>query len=86
MFGSAGLEHDLSSNSDDQVIATYQGYSFSADLNNDTNETRANALFGVDHFVSPTQKMSISVNYQELAWGGSSSDAITGFASYTIGF
>jgi hypothetical protein len=30
--------------------------------------------------------MSISVNYQELALGGSSSDAITGFASYTIGF
>jgi hypothetical protein len=86
LFGSAGLEHDLSSSSDDQVTATYQGYSFSADLNNDTNETRANALFGVDHFVSPTQKMSISVNYQELAWGGSSSDAITGFASYTIGF
>ena len=86
LFGSAGVEHDLSSSSDDQVTATYQGYSFSADLDNDTNETRANALFGVDHFVSPTQKMSILVNYQELAWGGSSSDAITGFASYTIGF
>jgi len=86
LFGSAGLEHDLSSSSDDQVTASFQGYSFSADLNNDTNETRANALFGVDHFVSSTQKMTISVNYQELAWGGSSSDAITGFASYTIGF
>ena len=86
LFGSAGVEHDLSSSSDDQVTATYQGYSFSADLDNDTNETRANALLGVDHFVSPTQKMSILVNYQELAWGGSSSDAITGFASYTIGF
>ena len=86
LFGSAGVEHDLSSSSDDQVTATYNGYSFSADLDNDTNETRANALLGVDHFVSPTQKMSISINYQELAWGGSSSDAITGFASYTIGF
>ena len=86
LFGSAGVEHDLSSSSDDQVTATYQGYSFSADLNNDTNETRANALFGVDHFMSPTQKMTILVNYQELAWGGSASDAITGFAGYTVGF
>ena len=86
VFGSFGAEHDVTSSSDSQVTASYGAYSFSANLNNDNNETRANASMGFDHYLTPTQKITTMAHYQELAWGGSSSNAVTGYIGYSVGF
>ena len=76
----------MTSSSDSQVTASYGAYSFSANLNNDNNETRANASIGFDHYLTPTQKITTMAHYQELAWVGSSSNAVTGYIGYSVGF
>ena len=86
LFGRIGVEHDIQDSGSNQLKASYGSNTLSATLNNDKNETRMNGLVGMDYFITPNQKVTALAHYQELPWGGSSSDAITGFASYTIGF
>ena len=86
LFGRIGVEHDIQDSGSNQLKASYGSNTLTASLNNDKNETRMNGLVGMDYFITPNQKVTALAHYQELPWGGSSSDAITGFASYTIGF
>jgi hypothetical protein len=86
LFGRIGVEHDIQDSGSNQLKASYGSNTLTATLNNDKNETRMNGLVGMDYFITPNQKVTALAHYQELPWGGSSSDAITGFASYTIGF
>ena len=86
LFGRIGVEHDIQDSGSNQLKASYGSNTLTATLNNDKNETRMNGIVGMDYFITPNQKVTALAHYQELPWGGSSSDAITGFASYTIGF
>ena len=86
LFGRIGVDHDIQDSGSNQLKASYGSNTLTATLNNDKNETRMNGLVGMDYFITPNQKVTALAHYQELPWGGSSSDAITGFASYTIGF
>ena len=86
LFGRIGVEHDIQDSGSNQLKASYGSNTLTATLNNDKNETRMNGLVGMDYFITPNQKVTALAHYQELPWGDSSSDAITGFASYTIGF
>ena len=86
LFGRIGVEHDIQDSGSNQLKASYGSNTLTATLNNDKNETRMNGRVGMDYFITPNQKVTALAHYQELPWGGSSSDAITGFASYTIGF
>ena len=86
LFGRIGVEHDIQDSGSNQLKASYGSNTLTATLNNDKNETRMNGLVGMDYFITPNQKVTALAHYQELHWGDSSSDAITGFASYTIGF
>jgi hypothetical protein len=40
----------------------------------------------MDYFITPNEKVTALAHYQELAWGGSSSNAVTGYFGYLIGF
>lgn len=86
LFGRIGVEHDIQDSGSNQVKATYGSNTLTATLNNDKNETRTNGLVGMDYYMNSTQKVTVLAHYQELAWGGSSSNAVTGYIGYSVGF
>jgi len=83
--GSIGVEQDIYNDSDDLIAtATNIAGITPVDINSDENKTRPVVSLGADYFISPTQRLSLQAQYQELAF--TSTSAKTAYVNYTIGF